>query len=64
MPVAGTGAKFPFFKPDRDFQIRIAITIPIENISGKIDNRFSDQNRSAISPEKSIPIFILNLNLD
>jgi len=39
------------------FQIVIAFTIPIENISGKIGNRFSDQNRSAIFVHKSIPGF-------
>jgi hypothetical protein len=48
---------FHIFPSDPGFQIHIAITIPIENISGKIGNRFSDQNRSAIFVHKSIPDF-------
>jgi hypothetical protein len=40
-----------------DLQIPIAITIAIKNRSGKIDDRFSFQNRSAISGSKSDPDF-------
>jgi hypothetical protein len=40
-----------------DFQIKIAITIPFKNRSGKIGDRFSFRNRSAISGSKSDPVF-------
>jgi hypothetical protein len=46
-----------FFQPDPDFEIAIAITIAIKNQSGKIDDRFSFRNRSAISGSKSDPDF-------
>jgi hypothetical protein len=36
-----------------DFETAIAIRIPIKNHSGKIDRRFSDQNRFVISGSKS-----------
>ena len=39
------------------FQIIIAITIAIKNYSGKIGDRFSFRNRSAISGSKSISEF-------
>jgi len=42
-------------KSDRGFSFSIAITIPIKIVSGKIRDRFSDQIRSAILPEKSDP---------
>jgi hypothetical protein len=35
-------------KSDPDFKVAIAITIPIENNSGKIAIRFRSQNRFAI----------------
>ena len=40
-----------------DFQIKFAITIPIKKRSGKIADRFSFRNRSAISGSKSITDF-------
>jgi len=45
------------FKSIRGFIISIAIMIPIKNRSGKIADRFSDRNRSAISGSKSDPGF-------
>lgn len=45
------------YKPRSDFSIAIAITIAIENRSGKIDQRFSFRNRSAISGSKPDPVF-------
>jgi hypothetical protein len=45
------------FKSISDFQIKIAITIPIKNRSGIIADRFSFRNRSAISGSKSISEF-------
>jgi len=39
------------------FETAIAITIAIENRSGKIADRFSDRNRFAISGSKSISDF-------
>jgi hypothetical protein len=42
------------FKSISDFEIAIAITIPIKNRSGKIDDRFSFHNRIPIFPVKSI----------
>jgi hypothetical protein len=43
--------RIPFFvrKSITDFQIKIAIAIAIKNYSGKIDQRFSFQNRILIS---------------
>ncbi|WP_292346818.1 MULTISPECIES: hypothetical protein [unclassified Methanoregula] len=43
------------FKSDPGFFIPISITIAIKKRSGKIDLRFSDQNRSAISGSKTDP---------
>jgi hypothetical protein len=45
------------FESISDFEITIAITIPIKNRSGKIADRFSDRIRSAISGSKSISGF-------
>jgi hypothetical protein len=42
---------------DPDFEIAFAITIAIENRSGKISDRFSFVNRSAILILKSISDF-------
>jgi hypothetical protein len=46
--------RFYFFQPRSDFQIKITIMIAIKNYSGKIDQRFLDQNRSLIFISKSI----------
>jgi hypothetical protein len=54
-----TACQFPHFLliSNRQIPLPIAITIAIKKRSGKIDDRFSDQNRSAISGSKSDPDF-------
>jgi hypothetical protein len=42
--------------------LQIAITIPIKNRSGKIADRFSFRNRSAILISKSIPDFHVQID--
>jgi hypothetical protein len=53
----GMAGSFPHLISINDFQIVIAIVIPIKNYSGKIADRFSFQKRSAISGSKTGPDF-------
>lgn len=46
-------------QPARDFPCKIAITIAIENRSGKITIRFSFFDRSAFFPEKTLRDFFV-----
>jgi hypothetical protein len=50
------------FQPDPDFSFSIATAPAITNRSGKIADRFSFRNRSAILISKSIPNFHLHID--